>query len=441
MPGIRRPLLRMIRLILLYASSNGLSRALVFLAIPLLQNFVSTAALGVYTLTQTVSQLIVPLIALNTGVALTREAHERPHTTRVLLDRISAAGAVIGCIGGAGMFLSSAWIPLALAIGAAEAVQSSSVAVFQGLERAGYVFSAAIIRNLMFVATVFVAYRFELDVHALLMGQAAAYMLCAAVSYALARNLLTRAHAPAIAGDEITPKSMLLYSITTLPHTAALWLAVSSDRLILGAIAGRDILGQYAMAFTFGQIALLITSGVAMALPPRIARQPEVWTNRSFLRKFALAVGASCLVAHLIAVGIIALDHGTIRYFKQLPPDSPYIVAVISTAAFSSILYVIYASFLFLHRETKQLPKASLLAGSSGLAATALLVLTFGKPGAAFGLLSSYLSFGFFYARTAARVHPESRGTLRALLVGIATYLAFALLISHGCAAYLRATP
>ena len=68
----------MLRLILTYASSNGLSRALVFLAVPLLSNFLEATDLGIYTLTQTVSQLIVPLITFNTGIALMREIIDNP---------------------------------------------------------------------------------------------------------------------------------------------------------------------------------------------------------------------------------------------------------------------------------------------------------------------------------------------------------------------------
>ena len=420
----------MLRLILTYASSNGLSRALVFLAVPLLSNFLEATDLGIYTLTQTVSQLIVPLITFNTGIALMREIIDNPRPVDLLFQWITLFAVLIIALGAVFLQISFSWVAIALIIGSAEAIQSSAVAIFQGKEQAGHIFGVALFRNLMFGTTVAVAYIHKFDVKTLLFVQAAVYCISAVAAFILARRLVRRSLVDAAKGEKIGLKAMFLYSALTLPHTAFLWLSASSDRLLLGAIRGKGALGEYAIAFTFGQIALLVTSGVAMALPPRVARDPENWTNQAFLRRFTLLTGAACLAAHLFALVVIYVDRLTIHQFSKMTSDGVYIIAIISTAAFSSIMYVLYASFLFHHRSTSKLPMAATLAGLTNLVSMSGMVYAFGAVGAAAGLLISYLSFGFFYSRVAAAVHPESRGTLPLLGGGVVVYLLVALGLS-----------
>jgi O-antigen/teichoic acid export membrane protein len=421
----------MLRLILTYASSNGLSRALVFLVVPLLSNFLKADDLGIYTLTQTVSQLIVPLITFNTGVALTREMIDNPRTVGQLFWRITFFAVGMIALGTILLQLSFSWIAVAVIIGSAEAIQSAAVAIFQGKEKAGKVFGVALFRNLMFAAMVIAAYLHKFNLQFLLLVQASVYCFSAVFAVFLARTLIRRSLVDAPQVEKIGVKAMFLYSIVTLPHTASLWLSASSDRLLLGAIRGSDVLGEYAIAFTFGQVALLVTSGVAMALPPRVARDPEIWTNPVFLRRFTLLTGAACLAAHLFALVVIYVDRLTIHQFSKMTSDGIYIIAIISTAAFSSTMYVLYASFLFLHRETSKLPKAATLAGLTNLISTSVMVYSFGAVGAAAGLLITYLSFGFFYSRAAAAVHPQSRGTFPFLCSGVVVYLLVALSFSH----------
>jgi O-antigen/teichoic acid export membrane protein len=421
----------MLRLILTYASSNGLSRALVFLAVPLLSNFLAAADLGIYTITQTVSQLIVPLITFNTGVALTREISENPRPVDLLFKRITIFAVIVIVLGGVWLKISFSWIAFAMIIGSAEAIQSSAVSIFQGKEKAGHVFFVALFRNLMFGAMVLVAYLQKFEVWLLLFVQAAVYCSSSVLAVVLARGLIRRSISKVMPVAEIGVKTMFQYSIITLPHTAALWLSVSSDRLLLGAIRGNDALGEYAIAFTFGQVALLVTSGVAMALPPRVARDPENWTDSAYLRRFTLLTGVACLAAHLLALVIIYVDRLTVNQFSKMTNDGAYIIAIISTAAFSSTMYVLYASFLFLHRNTSKLPTAAILAGLTNLIFTSIMVYAFGAIGAASGLLFSYLSFGFFYSRAAGTVHPQSRGTFPFLFGGVLAYLMVALCLSY----------
>ena len=395
----------MLRLILIYSASTGLQRAIVFLASIALARSYSLAEVGQYILTQTVAQLIVPLLTLNTTVALARESGPNPRAAARLLRRVAMAAALCFFVSAAIALTVPAvrWAATGVSLGACEAMFAASIAFLQGAERATLIFKMSSAKTCWFGLLLTLCYFrwLSIDLFLLLLG-AGNFML------ALILTRLVSASSKFGEGDAspLSPAAMLRYSAATLPHTVALWISVSSDRLILGALAGKAVVGAYALSYTVAQAVMVVVSGVITALPPRVANDPTYWREPRNVRAFVKNTALVCFGVLMALMVFTFLN----RHFLHLIPDtgaiSYLIIALISSGFFYSSFYVLFASYLYLNRDTSALSTAGLLVGPLNVLVFYSLIHFAGAIGAACGLVSSYAIFGVAYGRAALRLEP-----------------------------------
>jgi O-antigen/teichoic acid export membrane protein len=405
----------MLKLILIYSTSTGLQRAIVFLASIALARSYSLAEVGQYILTQTIAQLTIPLLTLNTTVALARESDQNPAKAARLLGYVAGGASAVFLLGSlvAWLFPALRWSAMGANLGACEAMFVAAIAFLQGSERASLIFKFSTVKTALFAALLFLCYSKLISIDGFIALLSAVNFALAALLAGLVIRSARRARRPD--QSDVSVKGMLKYSVATLPHTVALWISVSSDRLILGALVGKEAVGRYSLSYTVAQAVMVIVSGVITALPPRVANDPEYWRIPAnvvgFLRKTALV----CFGAVVMLLVFTTVNNHFLHIVPNTGAISYFLIALIGSAFFFSIYYVLFASYLYLNRDTSALSTAGILVGPANIGLFFVLIHFFGALGAALGLIFSYLNFGIAYGYAALKLEPGLKPAVRPL--------------------------
>lgn len=407
----------MLNKIIIYSTSTGLLRAFTFLASIVLAKSYDMAVVGEYALMQTIAQLLLPLLTLNLTVALAREANANPHGAVKLIRYVwTAASVVAGLALLLGLlFKTQYWWLFGVALGASEAIFASGNSFFLGRERSTRILVMSMIKVVGFMVLIGLAFLHFVDMYTL--------TLCIVVqNYTIAAYFARQAirsvpKADTKYSEVISPKQMLLYSLATLPHTAALWASVSSDRLFLGSLSGKEAVAQYIMSYTIAQSVMLVVSGVVSAMPPRVINDPDTWRTPSHVVSFLTNLAKVCLLATCVNIAFVYVDRKYLGLIPNFTEQSYLVVGLISTGFFFSVLYVFFASYLYLNRETDILKTAGVILAPLNLLVMYAGVSLWGQVGAAAALLCSYLSFGVAYGSAAARTEKFIRDIWRQIFV------------------------
>jgi len=399
--------------ILSYAASNGIQRAISFLASLLLLRTYNSSEVGEYVLIQTIAQLMIPLATLNVTVALTREASANVFRTVELLKRINIAVLLVFTLATLAYSLTGPmqWVCAAVMLGLSEALYNALTAFLMGRENSAKVLRIALIRVSVFLVLLLATYFKWMTIIQLVSVFAGLLVFLSTVAIS---SIVRRVHNSERlrARSNITIRTMYGYSVATLPHTAALWFSVSSDRAILGALTGKAAVGQYAISFTLAQSVMVLLAGVISAIPPRIIKDIDFWKSHINIVKFVKKIAILSLLINIFAMFIFYLNN---QYLNIVPHSSSIDIitlSIIGSGYFISLFYVLYASYLYQQRNTDALSWMGfgLLPLNVGIIYT--LVLFFGKIGAATGIMVSYACFGGAYGWAAVRLVPELRASV-----------------------------
>ncbi len=396
----------MVRLVLLYSTSTGLQRGSIFLASLILTRVLSISEIGFYILVQTISQLSIPIFTLNLTVALMREAKENPSITRQLLFYTASCIAIL--------FLSilvvvlsfgiSNQISFGLLLGSIEAIFYLAFAVLQGREAVGQILKITLTKTLGFLGIIAISYFKLITLKQVLECQIFLGLIINIGALFFAFNQL---ESSGKGNKTVQIKEIIKYSLSTLPHTVALWISVSSDRILLGILEGDAAIGIYGIAFTIAQVILILISGLATSLPPRILHHPDIWRNSEYIIKVSRHLALILLSMITLLLLGWRLNESILHLIPTSEPIIYILISLISVAFSFSIYYIFFASYMYLNRETGALSFLGIVIGPANLLIMFLLIKSFGMLGASIGLITSYMIFGIAYGCVAVRLEPE----------------------------------
>ena len=400
----------MFRTILKYSASNGLQRAISFLASLLFLKVYSSSDVGEYVLMQTIAQLMIPLTTLNITVALTREAKAEVFQASQLLKYI-LRGVIVAYIVVALVHAIAGdiqWISAALMLGLSEALYNAIVAFLMGRENSNQVLRISLVRIFVFFVLLIATYFKYIDIQTFVTVFSVFLVLMSGfILWKIVRRieLIRRFKTQA----QIKISTMYGYSVSTLPHTAALWVSISSDRMILGYVYGKELVGEYAVAFTLSQTVMVLLAGAISAIPPKIMNDIQTWSQPTVVLNFITKIA-------VLSFGITALNLVAFyvnNRFLNLVPNSQksdlITLAIISSGFFLSLFYVFFASYLYQRRNTRALTRSGFWLLPLNLCLLYGLVTVLGKPGAASGLMMAYITFAIAYGAAAVKLVPEVR--------------------------------
>ena len=393
----------MLNKIVIYSTSTGLQRAITFLAALVLAKSYSLMDVGEYVLMQTIAQLMVPLLTLNVAGAVGREANANPHGAIKLIRNVRAVASVVtgfAILLGL-LFETYYWFLFGIALGASEAIFACGNAFFLGKESSVKILTMSMVKAVGFMILIGLAFLQIIDMYVLML---CIVILNSAIAAYLAHQAIgTVPKQDSFNSEGVSPKKMLLYSLVTLPHTAALWVSIASDRLLLGALIGKTAVAQYTMSYIVAQSVALVSSGVISALPPRVANDPETWRTPSHVVSFFTNLSLVCLLVTCVNIAFVYVDRKYLGLIPHLTEQSYLLVGLISSGFFCSVLYVFFSSFLYLNRTTAALKTTGFALAPLNFLVIYAGVSLGGQVGAAAALLFSYLSFGVAYGFAAAR--------------------------------------
>jgi len=190
---------------------------------------------GKWSLAIIVSNLLIPMIALNGSAGILREGSENKNTGFRLLHFFSLIAVTIGLLSflGAKAISLDKWFIYAIAIASAEAILLLALTYIRTQEKASLYFLINLFKALALFGLVLYAKKNGFSLLLLLQYHFFVVAFFAGVVLAFQyRHYVTA---------RIDFKPILLFSIILIPHGISQWIMSSSDRLILKYMLGLKV--------------------------------------------------------------------------------------------------------------------------------------------------------------------------------------------------------
>lgn len=232
-----------------------------------------------------------------------------------------------------------------------------------------------------FVAVVLVGY-FEMGVDGIYWG----YIVGAMVSIALALWFDGSSYLFIFTGPTI--RRLLKFSIPLVPSSAAVFLALYVDRIIVKEYMGLTNLGLYSVAAKFASVISLLITGFSSALTPLIYQEyknPETPLKLAKLTSFyfVISFGLICVFSFFSREILMVFTE------KSFYDAAPYIALLtLNTVTYSAY---IFTPGLSLAQKTGIIALINIVSGILNLVLNLLFVPAFGLYGAILSTLASAL--------------------------------------------------
>lgn len=384
--------------ILLYALSTAINKGSVLLFFPLLIQIFTLEDFGKWSLTIIVSNLLIPILALNGSAGILREGSENNATGVRLLQYFS----IITIINGILFYLVvkttslDDWIAYAVAIASAEALLLLSLTFIRTQNKVNLYFLINFFKVLALF--ILVLYANDADLSLLLLLQ---YHFFVVVFFAVV--ILVYQYRYYVV-KQINFKPILMFSIVLIPHGISQWIMSSSDRLILEYTLGAESVGVYSLAYNIALILMLLNSGIAMVLPPYMIKNYQSWISQDFDRRFIGYYTYSSILLLIIIVTLYVLDYkyvGVLGYYgREMLP----LILIIYFSVYILGLYYFFANYLFYHRKGVLISKITFTAALLNIFITICFIYWFGIIGAALGTIVAYVYYLMVIRREAIKI-------------------------------------
>lgn len=194
--------------------------------------------------------------------------------------------------------------------------------------------------------------------------------------------------------DKAIWKYAFRFNVVLIPHYLSMQVLSQSDRLMINKICGSSDAGIYSVAYTFGMLLTLVTSGLESSTTPYIYKAIKENTvlkmkkNMDILLVFlmVLSVFAMCLIPD---------------FFKLLLPDYYYsaiwVIPPVIGAVFFMFLYPMFGSVEFYFEERKYVTVATVFSAVVNVILNFLFIKLFGFIAAAYTTLFCYMAMSLFH--------------------------------------------
>lgn len=258
-------------------------------------------------------------------------------------------------------------------------------------------------------------------------GILAGALIAEAIVIALRAWLVRSYRSPAF--DRALLNSMLRFGVPLVPGSVSFWVIASSDRIIVGLLAGATELGYYAVSTSVVAVFAVLLVAVGQAWLPRIVQlyeddpeQSEIVAGRVFAVLVLILTGMAAAIS-LLAPVIISIVSG---------PEYAPAAQTLPLLALGAVLFgttVLTGNGLELGKRTKELAVIAVIAAAINVTAALALVPRFGSMGAAMASVLGYATLtGCFLVRSRRvwrmRLHAPlllASGAVLVLVVAIQT--------------------
>lgn len=185
-------------------------------------------------------------------------------------------------------------------------------------------------------------------------------------------------------------KTGFTFNVVLIPHYLSTQILNQSDRLMINSICSSSDAGIYSMAYTFGSLINLITSGISSSLTPYIYKK----IKSDKLEEIKTQINVIVSIVAIITVSIILIIPDI---FYLLLPDEYYYalksIPPITAGMFFLFLYPLFGSVEFYYGENKYVTFASIIGAILNIILNDVFIRIYGYMAAAYTTLFCYCCF------------------------------------------------
>ncbi len=388
------------------------------LVIPVLTKLIGLADYGAYVQGQTIISLLVGILLMGLPQSVLRflpalrgSPEEKRFFSSVyfLVLGISLLGCFLILSLGEPLArlvnIPSRWILVIGVIAALQSLFAISIDYYRAIEKMGYfslllgtknvldliagVLAALITRNIddVFYALVIVGLLYNLVMFVLLAGK-------------LNWSLI----------DKRVIRSALKFSMPLAVTSLVVWLAVLSDRLLVGMLLGSRAVGIYSVAYALAALLLFLPRWLVAVLPPMSARLHDVGEVEQVGITFSLALKYFLVVAIAFVAGLVVVAGPVLAILstKEVMAEGYWLSIIIALSAIFLGIGQIAGVVLEVKMKTTYSMYVWVLAAVVNVSMNLVLLRVIGLYAAALSDLVAYAIVGMLLLRKATSLLPIS---------------------------------
>lgn len=391
---------------LVYVIFSGLNKAVPFLLLPIITEYITPEEYGYITLFLLFVAIISPLISIGYRGALQRYYYKLPYENLkkfvsngliviFLLSVLVFFGTLIFATNIVDLFkLSFSWIILAVIVSLFYSLSEVVFVLFQNSNKPFQFGGLEFIRTIVNVSiSVYLIVEYKIW-EGRIIGYSCSIIFVGffAIFYLWKLRLLT------LNQEESYYKSILKFGLPTIPHTISGMVIFMSDRLFISEMVGLKQTGLYSIGFQIAQIVLITQDAMIKAWTPWLFSKLSIGQiNKNSLMKYIYLL-LSIIVGLVLTLNLISPF--IFKYFV----DSKYSLSI-SFVIYISIgfafngFYKVISSFIFYHEKTNLLPFITISSALINLILNYVLISSYGAIGASIATMLS-----FFYCFVLAAI-------------------------------------
>ena len=379
---------RIIRESVFYGFSTALNKGLVLIALPLLIGILSLEEYGIWALIEVIVSLGAPLVSLNAASSIMREGIGNTTKGNIIFSnylKLIVPIAVLIII--VSTIMPTGWLSYTLLLIAKEAFMISILAWYRSQNKHFLYLLTTLTKIIALFIAAFIT-KTTPSLFLLLKYQIIIGSLLLVPFYLVAINTIR--NSPKLSDF----KSLLIFSLSLIPHGLSQWVLNASDRTIIKSILGNTDLGIYTLAYTLSMVFLLINSGLALTLPNHIIKNYNYWLNSSVRIKFLIIYS---IVFTLISFTIVLVSYVFKPYFNFLDAIDNEVLILMKWILIGLYLlgvYLFYVNYLFYLKKSVVISAITMSSAIINIILTIIFVKFYGIIGAA---ISTFLSY-FIYS-------------------------------------------
>lgn len=376
----------------LYAIATGLNRGALLLIFPILLTFLTIEEYGIFTLTFSVSQMLIPFLTISGTAGILREGASSNSIGVYLLEKFIYIVffnflILLSLFYLFNNFLEE-WILYSILFGALNAIYELFLVFYRIIENKKLYFLLTLIKvTIIFSVVIFAKYQkytlvqtFEI----LIVGQSLLVLFMLIV--------LLKKYIDTYIKKKIQIINVLQYTVFIIPHGLALWVMNSSDKLIIKHYLGNNALGIYSIAYTIASVQLLINSGISISLPQNIYKDYAYWMKSKprmqVLTVFSFATVCLSLIL-LIGLKVDMNYWHIVSNTEQIINLLQYIIPGLFLAG----IYQFYSIFIFYHKKTKNIFYIGIIVAFINIIINLYIIPRYGIMGAAMTTFFTYILY------------------------------------------------
>lgn len=409
--------------VFIYGLSTALNRGGTLLYLPFLASILSLSEFGIYSLAQTLIQLLWPIFVYNGPIAVMREGPNDLNLGFKILNNFILWSLPLSILSFAVSYtVWPPWVYIIVLSAWFEGLHQLALAWFRIKEDGVKYLTFSTLKSLGLLGVYLYVLNFDDRLNVLLAGQAIYYLVIFVIFYIF---FILKNRFQDLTFHSLKP--YLPYCLFLLPHIASQWVMSSADRFIIKDIMDDKAVGIYSIAYTVSMCLMLLNSGISIALPQFVVKDYSKWLKTQMRQKAFMFYFFGASLIHLLVSLILEVDH---RWFGILPTNQSYfplLVMTISAGLYCLGFYYFFVNYIFYHRKTTVISYQTIIAAIINVILTYILVPIYGVTGAAIGTFFTYVIYLILIMYSSIKLEPNLKiqkfQELKFLILGWLIYL------------------